>query len=99
MPDASASIRKKVLFKEVEAFNYITWDGNIHTTYPDNDTNFHQAVSPERQVYFFFTFKDTEEEFRGRYAIYDVETKEMLAGGGIYAPKYPNYIKRLKLNP
>ena len=89
MPNASASIRKKVLFNEVETFNYITWDGDIYTIYPDLDTNYHQVISPNRQVYFFFSFKDTEEEFRGRYAIYDVETKEMLAGGGTFAPKYP----------
>jgi len=30
---------------------------------------------------------DTEKEFRGRYAIYDVETKKMVAGGGTYMPK------------
>lgn len=87
MPDASVSIRKKLLFKEVEGFNYITFDGNILRTYPGIDVNHYQVISPERQVYFFYSFKDTEKEFRGRYAIYDVETKEMVAGGGTYMPK------------
>ncbi|MGE7943780.1 hypothetical protein ACQKNB_17010 [Lysinibacillus xylanilyticus] len=87
MPDASVSIRKKLLFKEVERLNYITLDGNILRSYPDIDINYHQTVSPDRQVYFFYSFKDTEKEFRGRYAIYDVETKEMVAGGGTYFPK------------
>jgi hypothetical protein len=95
IPDASVNIRKKVLFNEVEKINYITWDANIHTTYPDLDINYHQAVSPNRQIYFFFSFKDTEEEFRGRYAIYDVETKKILAGGGNYIPKYLTYKKHL----
>ncbi|MCM3671854.1 hypothetical protein M3181_23130 [Mesobacillus maritimus] len=96
MPDASASFRSKVLFKDVEKYIYITWDGNIHTTYPSVESNSHQTVSPNRQVYFFFSFKDTEKEFRGRYAIYDVETKKGLYGGGTYIPKYPTYKKHLK---
>jgi len=94
--DASVNIRKKGLFHEVEEFNYITWDGNIHYTYPDIDIKDHQAISPDRQVYFLYSFKDTEMEFRGRYAIYDVETKQILAGGGTYIPKYPNYKKFLQ---
>lgn len=28
LPDASVNFRKKVLFHEVEKFNYITWYGN-----------------------------------------------------------------------
>jgi len=75
------------LFNEVERLNYITIDGNILRAYPDIDFNYHQAISPDRQIYFFYSFKDTEKEFRGRYAIYDVETKEMVAGGGTYMPK------------
>ncbi|MFE3573418.1 hypothetical protein [Lysinibacillus sp. NPDC059133] len=85
--DSSVNIKKKLLFKEVEGLNYITIDGNILRTYPDIDINYHQTVSPDRQVYFFYSFKDTEKEFRGRYAIYDVETKKMVAGGGTYMPK------------
>ncbi|WP_026575625.1 hypothetical protein [Bacillus sp. UNC438CL73TsuS30] len=90
MPDASANFRKKVLFHEVEKFNYITWDGNgILTPYPYITMKYNQAISPDRQVYFFYSFKDTDEEFRGRCAVYDVETKQRLAGGGIYINKYP----------
>ncbi|WP_404331888.1 hypothetical protein [Mesobacillus maritimus] len=96
IPDASVNIRKKVLFHEVEEFDYITWDANIHYTYPDIDINYHQTISPHRQVYFFFSFKDTEKEFKGRYAVYDVETKKPLAGGGTYIPKYPKYENYLK---
>lgn len=96
IPGASVNIRKKLLFNEVEGFNYITWDGNILHTYPDIDTNYHQTISPDRQVYFFYSFKDTEKEFRGRYSIYDVETKEMVAGGGINMPKYPTYREHLR---
>lgn len=95
IPDASVSVRKKLLMSQVEGFNYITWDGNILHTYPDIDINYHQAISPDRQVYFFYSFKDTEKEFRGRYAIYDVETKQMVAGGGTYMPKYPTYREQL----
>lgn len=87
MPDASISIRKKILFKDVERLNYITFDGNLLRTYPGIDINYYQIISPDRQIYFFYSFKDTEKEFRGRYAIYDVETKEMVAGGGTYMPK------------
>jgi hypothetical protein len=96
IPDASVNIRKKLLFNEVEKFNYITWDANLHITYPDIDIDYHQAVSPNRQIYFFFSFKDTAQEFRGRYAIYDVETKKLLAGGGNYIPKYPTFKEHLK---
>ncbi|SEM78327.1 hypothetical protein SAMN04487786_2595 [Paenisporosarcina quisquiliarum] len=88
-PDASINIREKLLFNEVEGLNYITSDGNILRPYPDIDINYHQTVSPDRQVYFFYSFKDTEKKFRGRYAIYDVETKEMVAAGGTYMPKSP----------
>ena len=95
MPDASVNIRKKLLFNEIEQLNYIIFDGNILRPYPDIDINYHQAISPDRQVYFFYSFKDTEKEFRGRYAIYDVETKEMVAGGGTYMPKpFPNANQR-----
>ena len=87
MLDASINIREKLLFNEVEGLNYLIFDGNILRPYPDIDINYHQTVSPDRQVYFFYSFKDTEKEFRGRYAIYDVETKEMVAGGGTYMPK------------
>lgn len=94
--DASVNIRKKVLFNEVKGFNYMTWDGNVLHTYPDIDLKYHQTVSPNRQVFFFYSFKDTEKEFRGRYAIYDVESKEFLSGGGMYFPKYPTYKGYLK---
>lgn len=73
--DASVNIRKKVLFKEVKGFNYMTWDWNVLHTYPNIDLKEYQTVSPNRQVFFFYSLKDTEKEFRGRYAIYDVETK------------------------
>jgi hypothetical protein len=90
MPNASVNFRKKVLFHEVEKFNYITWDGNgILTNYPDIKMRYNQAVSPDRQVYFFYSFKDTDKEFRGRCAVYDVETKQLLAGGDVYINKYP----------
>ncbi|CAM5222854.1 hypothetical protein UACE39S_00607 [Ureibacillus acetophenoni] len=91
MPDGSVNIRKKLMFSEVEGLNYITWDGYILRTYPDIDINYHQTVSPDRQVYFFYSFKDTDKEFRGRYAIYDVETKEILAAGNTYMPKSSMY--------
>ena len=87
MPDASVSFRKKVLFSEVEEFNYLIFYGNSIRPYPDIDISYHKAVSPERQVYFFYSFKDTAKEFMGRYAIYDVETKVILAAGNTYMPK------------
>lgn len=87
MPNASVSFRKKVLFSEVENFNYLIFYGNNIRAYPDLDITYHKAVSPYRHVYFFYSFQDTENEFRGRYAIYDVETKKMLAGGNTYMPK------------
>ena len=59
MPDASINIREKLLFNEVEGVNYITSDGNILRIYPDIDFKYH-PVSPERQVYFFYSFKDTK---------------------------------------
>ena len=92
MPDASVNFRKKLLFNEVEKLNYIIFDGNILFPYPNIDLTYYQTVSPERQVYFFYSFKDSDKEFRGRYAIYDVETKELVAGGGTYMPKQ-NYQK------
>ena len=88
MPDASVNVRKKLLFNEVEELNYLTSDGIIIRPYPDIDINYHQTVSPDRQIFFFYSFKNTEKEFRGRYAIYDVETKELLAGGNTYMPKF-----------
>ena len=90
MPEASVNFRKKVLFREVEKINYITWDGNgILTTYPDIQMKYNQAVSPDRQVYFYYSFKDTDKEFRGRCAVYDVETKQLLAGGETNIDKHP----------
>jgi len=53
------------------------------------------TISPDRQVYFFYSFKDTEKEFRGNYAIYDVETKVMVAGGSTYMPKLNKGCARL----
>ena len=96
MPDASINIREKLLFNEVERLTYLISDGNIFRPYPNIDINYHQTISPDRQVYFFYSFKDTEKEFRGRYAIYDVETKEMVAGGGTYMPKSPTYKEHLR---
>lgn len=57
IPYASINIREKFLFNEVDRFNYITWDGIIHTTYPNIDFKYHQTVSPYRQVYFFLLIK------------------------------------------
>lgn len=92
IPDASVNFRKKVLFHEVEKFNYIIWDGDgLLSPFPDIRMN--NAVSPDRQVYFFFSFKDTERDFRGRCAIYDVETKQLVTGGAVYMNKYPNEVK------
>jgi len=94
IPDASVNVRKKVLFHEVEEFNYITWDGNgIPTTYPDIKMKYNQAVSPERQVYFFFSIKDTDKAFWGRCAVYDVQTKKLLAGSDTYIDKCSNIKK------
>ena len=94
IPDASVNFRKKVLFHEVEKFNYVTWDGNgILTAYPDIKMKYNQAVSPDRQVYYFYSFKDTDKEFRGRCAVYDVETKQLVAGGSAYINKYPNEVE------
>lgn len=90
MTDASVNFRKKLLFHEVEKLNYLTWDGNgMLTTYPDLKMQYHQAISPNRQVYFFYSFKETDQDFRGRCAVYDVETKQLLAGGETYINKYP----------
>lgn len=90
IPDASVKFRKKVMFHEVESFNYITWDGNgILTDYPDIQMRYNQAVSPDRQVYFFYSFKDSDKDFYGRCAVYDVETKELLAGGDTHIDKHP----------
>lgn len=90
MPDASVNLRKKVLFHEVEKFKYITWDGNgILTNYPDIEIKYNQAVSPDRQVYFFYSFKDTNKDFYGRCAVYDVETKKLITGGSTHIDKYP----------
>lgn len=76
----------------MEKFNYITWDGDgLLTPFPDIKMN--QAVSPDRQVYFFFSFNDTAKEFTGRCAVYDVETKQLVAGGAVYMNKYPNEVK------
>jgi hypothetical protein len=92
IPDASVNFRKKVMFHEVEKFYYVTWDGNgILTAYPDIKMN--QAISPDRQVYFFYSFIDTDKEFKGRCAVYDVETKQLVAGGATYINKYPNEVK------
>jgi hypothetical protein len=89
LPNASVNFRKKVLFHEVEKFNYITWDGNgIPISHPDIEMKSNQAISPNRQVYFFYSLVDTDREFRGRCAVYDVETKQLLAGGGTYIKKY-----------
>jgi hypothetical protein len=88
IPHASINIREKVMFNEVEKFNYINWDGIINTSYPNIDIQYHQTISPHRQVYFFFSLKDTEKVFYGRYAVYDVETKKMLAGGDSHIDKY-----------
>lgn len=85
--NASVNFRKKVLFHEVEKFNYIIWDGDgFLTAFPEIKMN--QAVSPDRQVYFFYSFKDTDNEFRGRCAVYDVETKQLVGGGAIYMNKF-----------
>lgn len=90
LDDASVNFRKKVLFHEIEKFNYITWDGNgILITHPDIKMKFNQTISPDRQVYFFYSFKDTDNEFWGRCAVYDVETKQLIAGGETYINKYP----------
>ncbi|MBP2242977.1 hypothetical protein J2Z40_003559 [Cytobacillus eiseniae] len=91
IPDASVNFRKKVLFHEVGEFNYVTWDGNgILTAYPNIKMN--QAISPDRQVYVFYSFKDTDKAFRGRCAVYDVETKQLIAGEAIYMNKYLNEV-------
>ncbi|WP_102272171.1 hypothetical protein [Cytobacillus massiliigabonensis] len=92
IPDASVNFRKKVQFHEVKKLNYLIWDGDgLLTAFPDIEMN--QAVSPDRQVYFFYSFKDTEKEFRGRCAVYDVETKQLVAGGAVFMNKYPNEVK------
>jgi hypothetical protein len=89
MAGASVNFRKKLLFHEVEKFNYLTWDGNGYVSlYPNIEMKYHQAISPNRQVYFFISFKDTDQEFRGRCAVYDVETKQLIAGGESYINKF-----------
>ncbi|WP_449622752.1 hypothetical protein [Robertmurraya sp. Marseille-Q9965] len=88
LPNASVNFRKKILFHELEEFFYVIWDGDgIFITYPDLKLD--KIVSPDRQVYFFYSFRDTAKEFRGRCAVYDVETKQLVTGGAIHMNKYP----------
>ena len=89
IPDATVNFRIKGLYYEVQELNYPVFDGNNLHAYPNIDISYDQAVSPNRQVFFFYSLKDTDKEFRGRYAIYDVETKELLTAGNTYFPKSP----------
>lgn len=89
IPDATVNFRIKGLFYEVQEFNHFVFDGNMLRSYPEIDNKNHQMISPNRQVYFFYSHKDTDKEFSGRYAIYDVETKEILTSGNTYFPKSP----------
>lgn len=81
-PNATMSRREKILFKDIDKFTYTMMDGKKERVYPNPRTYeiLHSAASPDRQVYVFISVEDHQEEFKGSYAVYDVETKQLIAG-------------------
>lgn len=81
-PNAVMSKREKVLFKDIDKFTYTMRDGKKERVYPDPRTYkiLRNIASPDRQVYFFISVEDNQKEFRGSYAVYDIETKQFIAG-------------------
>jgi hypothetical protein len=89
-PDATMSIRKKVLFKDIDKFVYKYKDGQVGHSYPDSKKNikdFTPAPNANRQVYFLMSVKETERDFKGQYAVYDVETGSFISGGSTFGLK------------
>lgn len=89
-PNATMNKREKVLFKDIDKFTYTMRDGKKERVYPDPRTYkiLHNIASPDRQVYFFISVEDDQKEFRGSYAVYDIETKQFIAGeSGEYLKK------------
>jgi hypothetical protein len=95
--DATKSIRKKVLFKDIDKFSYKYKDGQREISYPhSNIKDFSPAPNANRQVYFLMTVKETEKDFKGQYAVYDVETHNFISGGSHYHLKKEYELKHKK---
>ncbi|EFV74822.1 hypothetical protein HMPREF1013_04848 [Bacillus sp. 2_A_57_CT2] len=81
-PNATMSIREKVLFKDIDKFVYKMKDGKLEHSYPgSNIKDFYPAPDLNRQVFFLMTVKETEKDFKGQYAVYDAETGNMITAG------------------
>ncbi|OLS35572.1 hypothetical protein [Bacillus sp. MRMR6] len=97
--DAKMSIRKKVLFKDIDKFDYKYKDGQVEHSYPNSKTNikdFTPAPNANRQVYYLMSVKETEKDFKGQYAVYDVETHNFISGGSHYHLKKEYELKHKK---
>ena len=81
--NASYSVRKKILFKEVadEEFSFLQ-----KTTMGCRSSVMLQDffVHPDRQVYFFASFSQNEVEEFHKYIVIDAETKKELQSGKSY---------------
>ncbi len=95
-PKATMNIREKILFKEVDQLNYRYKDGKVEHVYPTNIKDFNPAPSPNRQVYFLLTVKETEKDFHGKYVLFDAETHAFISGGSVYHLKKEYCLKKIK---
>ncbi|MED1609543.1 hypothetical protein [Bacillus paranthracis] len=90
--NAAYSVRKKILFKEVpdEEFSFLQKTAaGCRGEVVLQDSFIH----PDRQVYFFASFSQTEVEELHKYIVIDAETKRELQSGKSYH-RYDNLYKK-----
>ena len=89
--NATFNMREKIAFKEVADIDYIF---NIKTNRGNSRLkNLHTPlIHPNRQVYYFGSFYQNNNEEWHKYAVIDAETSNFLLGGSHYH-KYDNPFK------
>ncbi|MGE7954887.1 hypothetical protein [Lysinibacillus xylanilyticus] len=81
--NASYSIRRKISYKEVpDAVMTFEKKTGRYMCQPKQDLSL--TIHPERQVYFFASFVQTQNEEYWKHTIIDAETKQQLEGGNSY---------------
>lgn len=83
--NATFNMHKKILFKEAaDAQKQFHLETNF--THEVMDLSNHTMIHPNRQVYFFASFLQHEQEEFHKFIVIDAETKNILIADSIYTP-------------
>jgi hypothetical protein len=81
--NATFSVRQKVSYKEIPNV-VMTFEKKTGRYHCQSKEELSSSIHPERQVYFFASFVQTNNKEYWKHTIIDAETKRQIGGGNAY---------------